>query len=164
MPFGQTAIDVDVLREVVAHVLQVAEQEAVREPERRAGPQPLEHLLVELGLRRVGDQQQDQVRLGDRPANISPSVPFCSVKPASRGRRIEDEPSRSPIFTLMSVPSSESRRFCACAGPCEPQPITPICLTPSNALGSSGSDSRRHAGSTRRYQRAGGVPVERRSW
>ena len=36
----------------------------------------------------------------------------------------------------MSEPASESRRFWAWAGPCEPQPITPICLIPSSALGS----------------------------
>ncbi len=72
-------------------------------------------------------------------ANISPSVPFASVKPALRASSIEPEPARRPILTLMPVPSSESRRFWACAGPCEPQPITPICLTPAKALGSSGN-------------------------
>ena len=72
-------------------------------------------------------------------ANISPSVPFSSVKPALRASAIDELPARRPTFTLMPVPSSESRRFCACAGPCDPQPMTPICLTPANALGSSGN-------------------------
>ena len=72
-------------------------------------------------------------------SNISPSVPFSSVKPALRASAIDELPARRPTLTLMPVPSSESRRFCACAGPCEPQPMTPICLMPSNALGSSGS-------------------------
>ncbi len=68
-------------------------------------------------------------------ANISPSVPFSSVKPALRASAIDALPARRPTFTLMPVPASESRRFCACAGPCEPQPMTPICLTPANAFG-----------------------------
>ena len=72
-------------------------------------------------------------------SNISPSVPFSSVKPAAAASFIEDEPSRRPTLTLMPVPSSESRRFCAWAGPCDPQPMTPICLMPAKALGSSGN-------------------------
>mmetsp|Transcript_710 Transcript_710/g.1857 ORF Transcript_710/g.1857 Transcript_710/m.1857 type:complete len:203 (+) Transcript_710:1119-1727(+) len=69
---------------------------------------------------------------------ISPSVPFASVKPASRASFIDDEPSRRPTLTVMPEPSSDSRKFCACAGPCEPQPITPICFTPASAAGSLG--------------------------
>jgi hypothetical protein len=69
---------------------------------------------------------------------ISPSVPLALVKPTASASFIEDEPSRRPTLTRMPVPSSDSRRFCAWAGPWEDQPITPICLMPSNALGSSG--------------------------
>src|SRR6185436_6165597 len=65
-----------------------------------------------------------------------------SLNPALRASAIELDPPRRPTFTLIPVPSSESRRFCACAGPCEPQPITPICLTPANAFASSGNRCR----------------------
>src|SRR5262249_11439757 len=54
----------------------------------------------------------------------------------------EAEPSLRPTLTLISVPAKESRKFCACAGPCEDQPITPICRMPANALGSSGKRCR----------------------
>src|SRR5262249_3531777 len=69
---------------------------------------------------------------------ISPSVPFSLVKPTAAASFIEDEPSRNPTFTRIPVPSSDSRRFWAWAGPCEDQPMTPICLMPSKALGSFG--------------------------
>jgi hypothetical protein len=75
-------------------------------------------------------------------ANISPSVPLSSEKPALRASAIEPDPPRSPTFTLIPVPSSESRRFCACAGPCDPHPMTPICLTPAKAFESSGNRCR----------------------
>ena len=70
---------------------------------------------------------------------ISPSVPFSLVKPTAAASFIEDEPSRRPTLTRMPEPSSDSRRFCAWAGPCDDQPMTPICLMPSKALGSSGN-------------------------
>jgi hypothetical protein len=73
---------------------------------------------------------------------ISPKVPLALVKPTASASFIDDEPSRRPTLTLMPVPSSDSRRFCAWAGPCEDQPMTPICLMPSNALGSSLKRSR----------------------
>src|SRR5262245_7498751 len=41
----------------------------------------------------------------------------------------------------MPVPARDSRKFCAWAGPCEPQPMTPICLIPSNAFGSNAKRS-----------------------
>jgi tRNA-specific 2-thiouridylase len=44
-------------------------------------------------------------------ANISPRVPLALVKPAASAALIELEPSRKPIFTVMSVPSNESRKF-----------------------------------------------------
>lgn len=48
------------------------------------------------------------------------------------------------MVTLTSAPASsrESRRFCAWAGAWEPQPMTPIFLMPSNALGMRGKRSR----------------------
>ena len=69
---------------------------------------------------------------------MSPSVPLALVKPTASASFIDDDPSRRPTLTLMPDPSSDSRRFWACAGPCEDQPMTPICLMPSKALGSSG--------------------------
>ena len=66
---------------------------------------------------------------------ISPRVPLALVKPTASASFIDDEPSRSPTLTLMPVPSSDSRRFCACAGPCDDQPMTPICLMPVERLG-----------------------------
>src|SRR4030095_2758847 len=41
----------------------------------------------------------------------------------------------------MPVPVRDSRKFCACAGPCEPQPITPICCMPANAFGNNAKRS-----------------------
>jgi hypothetical protein len=67
---------------------------------------------------------------------ISPRVPLASVKPQASAALAEAEPGRSPIFTLMPVPSTDSRKFCACAGPWLPHPITPTCLIPSSADGS----------------------------
>jgi hypothetical protein len=32
---------------------------------------------------------------------------------------MDDEPARKPTLTRISVPASESRKFCACAGPCD---------------------------------------------
>ena len=55
--------DVDVARELRAHVLEVTEQEAVRETERDARAQVLEHLAEELRLSGVRDQEQHEVRL-----------------------------------------------------------------------------------------------------
>ena len=45
------------------------------------------------------------------PKGMGPSVPFASVKPAAPASFAELEFGRRPIFTLMPVPSSESRRF-----------------------------------------------------
>src|SRR5260370_25384635 len=70
---------------------------------------------------------------------ISPSVPASLVKPTAAASFIEDEPSRRPTFTRRPVPSSDWRRFCACAGPCDDQPMTPICRMPSKALVSKGN-------------------------
>ena len=70
---------------------------------------------------------------------ISPSVPLSFVNPTASACFIEAEPSRRPTLTRMPEPSSDSRRFCACAGPCEDQPMTPIWETPSNAFGRSGN-------------------------
>ena len=41
-----------------------------------------------------------------------------------------------------STSASESLRFCACAGACDPHPITPILEIPSKALGRRGKRSR----------------------
>jgi len=60
----------------------VAEQEPVRQGRRRARAEVLEDLAEELGLRGVGDQQQDDGSDSRTTANISPSVPFFSSKPA----------------------------------------------------------------------------------
>ena len=62
-PLRADGDDVHVGRELGADVLEVAEQETVREAQRRARAQALEHLGVELGLGGVGDQQKDDVRL-----------------------------------------------------------------------------------------------------
>ena len=70
---------------------------------------------------------------------ISPSVPLSFVKPTASACFIDAEPSRRPTLTLMFEPSSDSRRFCACAGPCDDQPMTPIREMPSNARGRSGN-------------------------
>jgi len=75
---------------------------------------------------------------------ISPKVSASSEKPTSRASSNDDDPSLNPIRTLISSPASanESRKFCACAGACDPQPITPISLIPSNAWGNFGKRSR----------------------
>ena len=70
---------------------------------------------------------------------ISPSVPSSFVNPAASASFIEAEPSRNPTVTRMSEPSSDSRRFRACAGPCDDQPMTPIREMPPNALGRRGN-------------------------
>ena len=86
MPFGQTAMTLMFVGKLGADVLQVPEQEAVRQAQRRARAEALEHAAEQLGLRRVGDQQQRRGPTPRTTANISPSVPFASVKPALRGR------------------------------------------------------------------------------
>ena len=63
----------------------------------------------------------------------------CGLSPAASASAHDDDPSRRPTTTSMPVPSSESRRFCAWAGPCEPQPITPMRLMPAKASGSFGN-------------------------
>mmetsp|Transcript_29706 Transcript_29706/g.62495 ORF Transcript_29706/g.62495 Transcript_29706/m.62495 type:complete len:201 (+) Transcript_29706:1039-1641(+) len=85
------------------------------------------------------EMRQSTISDSEMVEYISPSVPFFSSKPAARAKSIEDDPGRRPTFTLISVPSRDSRRFCACAGPCEPHPITPICFTPLSAFGKSGN-------------------------
>ena len=57
--------DVDVRRELGPHVLQVADQEAVREAERGAGAERFEDLAVQLRLGGVGNEQEHEVRLLD---------------------------------------------------------------------------------------------------
>src|SRR5258708_10489156 len=76
------------------------------------------------------------------PSYISPNVQVARLKPTDSASGIEDDPSRRPTLTLIPVPSRESRKFFACAGPCDDQPMTPICLMPSSACGSSGNRSR----------------------
>ena len=44
---------------------------------------------------------------------ISPRVPDSLVNPASSAAGIELEFSRNPTFTVISVPSNESLKFCA---------------------------------------------------
>ena len=73
---------------------------------------------------------------------ISPSVPSPFVNPTASAAFIDAEPSRSPTLTLMFEPSSDSRRFWACAGPCDDQPMTPIREIPSKALGRTGNRCR----------------------
>mmetsp|Transcript_12288 Transcript_12288/g.25904 ORF Transcript_12288/g.25904 Transcript_12288/m.25904 type:complete len:254 (-) Transcript_12288:95-856(-) len=75
---------------------------------------------------------------------ISPRVPSSSLKPTDLASSKEDDPSRSPMVTLISAPTSfkESIMFCAWAGAWEPHPMTPTCLIPSKALGRRGKRSR----------------------
>ena len=70
---------------------------------------------------------------------ISPSVPLSLVNPTASACFIDAEPSRSPTLTRMFEPSSDSRRFRACAGPWDDQPMTPIWAMPSNAVGRRGN-------------------------
>jgi hypothetical protein len=49
----------------------MAEQKAVRQAERGAGPDGLEHLRVELALSRVADQEQHQVALADHLEHLA---------------------------------------------------------------------------------------------
>ena len=109
-------------------------QKAVGEAQGRARPQRGEDLLVRLGLCGIRDQQQDEVRFADNLVHLAQGA-VRAVKPAFSACGIEDEPSRRPTFTMMPVPASESRRFCAWAGPCDDQPITPIWRMPSKASG-----------------------------
>mmetsp|Transcript_14104 Transcript_14104/g.29178 ORF Transcript_14104/g.29178 Transcript_14104/m.29178 type:complete len:259 (-) Transcript_14104:3-779(-) len=75
---------------------------------------------------------------------ISPRVPSSSLKPTALACSKEEDPSRSPMVTLMSVPASfkESAMFWAWAGAWDPHPITPTFLMPSKALGRRGKRSR----------------------
>jgi hypothetical protein len=78
-------------------------------------------------------------------SKTSPSVPLALVKPHASASAHEGESLRRPMATVVSfMPASanESRKFCACAGACEPQPMTPIFLMPSKALGNSLKRSR----------------------
>mmetsp|Transcript_9514 Transcript_9514/g.28871 ORF Transcript_9514/g.28871 Transcript_9514/m.28871 type:complete len:242 (+) Transcript_9514:1365-2090(+) len=70
-------------------------------------------------------------------SNTSPSVPSLAEKPVASASAHEGDPLRRPMATGMLRPAVaiESLRFCACAGACEPQPMTPIFLMPSNAAG-----------------------------
>jgi hypothetical protein len=72
-------------------------------------------------------------------SKTSPSVPSASVNPTARASSLDGELGRRPMTTLVSMPASasESRRFCAWAGACEPHPMTPICLMPLKASGRS---------------------------
>ena len=45
-------------------------------------------------------------------------------------------PSTHTLTSFIPAASSESLMFCACAGACEPQPMTPTFLIPSQASGS----------------------------
>ena len=56
---------------------------------------------------------------------------------------MEELPSLKPIVTLMSLPAAArlSCRFCAWAGAWDPQPMTPMELMPSKALGRRGKRS-----------------------
>jgi hypothetical protein len=66
-------------------------------------------------------------------------VPAAAVNPAFSAPAIERDPARNPTLTRMPLPASDSRKFCACAGPCDDQPMTPICLMPEKACGNSGN-------------------------
>ena len=68
---GADGDDVDVLGEVLALRLQVRQQEAVAEAERRAGTEGGEDLLVVLGEGGVGDQQQRHVALADHVVHLA---------------------------------------------------------------------------------------------
>mmetsp|Transcript_22662 Transcript_22662/g.56134 ORF Transcript_22662/g.56134 Transcript_22662/m.56134 type:complete len:329 (+) Transcript_22662:1433-2419(+) len=71
-------------------------------------------------------------------SKVSPSVPSSSLKLHLRASSLDVEEGRRPMQTLASIPASasESRKFCACAGAWEPQPMTPIVLMPLSASGS----------------------------
>src|SRR5450759_1639295 len=71
--------------------------------------------------------------------NISPNVPSVSEKPAALASVSDSDPVRRPTATRTPVPASDSFRFCAWAGPCEPQPMTPICEIPASAFGKRGN-------------------------
>src|SRR3989344_7846116 len=75
-------------------------------------------------------------------SSISPAVPLSVVKPTLAASANDLLFLRSPMTTLMPRRSSESRRFCACAGPCELHPRTAVCLTPLRASARSGNLSR----------------------
>ena len=62
---GAHGDDVDVVGEGGAHVVEVPEEEAVRQAERGAGLEVGEDLLEERGLGGIGDQEDDEVGLGD---------------------------------------------------------------------------------------------------
>jgi hypothetical protein len=68
---GADGDDVDVLGEILALRLQMRQQEAVAEAERRAGPEGGEDLLVVLGEGCVGDQQQRHVALADHLVHLA---------------------------------------------------------------------------------------------
>jgi hypothetical protein len=77
-------------------------------------------------------------------SNTSPRVPLDLEKPQASASVQEGESARRPMETLTSRPASakESRMFWAWAGACEPQPMTPTCLTPAKAPASLGNLSR----------------------
>ena len=120
MPLGQTRDDVDVRRGSCRprSAGGRAGSRATGRASRRAGGRRRSSGSARPGRRR---RSAAATRSDSRiTSNISPSVPLSSVKPAARAASASsDEPSRRPTLTLMPVPSSESRRFCAWAGPCE---------------------------------------------
>mmetsp|Transcript_14319 Transcript_14319/g.58293 ORF Transcript_14319/g.58293 Transcript_14319/m.58293 type:complete len:264 (+) Transcript_14319:2199-2990(+) len=71
-------------------------------------------------------------------SKVSPRVPSSSVKPHARASSLDLEEGLRPMQILVSMPASlrESRKFCACAGAWEPQPMTPMVLMPLSASGS----------------------------
>ena len=71
-------------------------------------------------------------------SKVSPRVPSSSVKPHLRASSLDEDVGRRPMHTFVSMPASarESLKFCACAGACDPQPMTPMVLMPLSASGS----------------------------
>mmetsp|Transcript_21519 Transcript_21519/g.85568 ORF Transcript_21519/g.85568 Transcript_21519/m.85568 type:complete len:782 (-) Transcript_21519:50-2395(-) len=86
--FGTDRDDVDGFRERLADRLEVAEEEAVRQSQRRAGLHRGEDLLVELGLRGVRDEQHHEVRLRDGLEHLAQrAVGFGEANGFGRGPR-----------------------------------------------------------------------------
>ena len=135
MPFGQTAITLMFAGNFSPAVSRYPSRKPCDRPSVEPGFSASKICLCSCAC--AASEMRRMVRSSPRmTSNMSPSVPSFSVKPAARASAIDSEPLRKPTTTLMPVPSSDSRRFCACAGPCEPQPMTPICLMPASAFGS----------------------------
>ena len=74
-------------------------------------------------------------------SNVSPRVPFSSVKSNFLASSFDFESGLRPMLTEIwsanPASASESRKFCACAGACDPHPMTPMDLTLFNAAGNN---------------------------